>query len=128
MKVLVVDDHPLTRDGITSLLTANNIEVVGEASDGLEAVEKAGQLKPDIILMDIKMPNCNGLEATRLIKAQMPRIKIIILTMSDEAPYLSEAIKSGADGYLLKNLRAEELLTTLSAAVNTLVNAQERLK
>ena len=70
MRVLLVDDHTLVRDGIASLLRASNIEVVGEASDGLEAMEKARQLKPDIILMDIKMPHCNGLEATRLIKVK----------------------------------------------------------
>ncbi len=128
MKVLLVDDHPLVRNGIASLLTAINIEVVGEANDGLEALEKTRELKPDIILMDIRMPYCNGLEATRLIKAEMPQIKIIILTVSDDDPYLFEAIKSGADGYLLKNLRTEELLAVLSAAVNTPVNTQERLQ
>ena len=69
MRVLIVDNHPLARNGSASLLMANNIEVVGDASDGLEALEKARHLKPDIILMDIKMPCCNGLEATRLIKA-----------------------------------------------------------
>jgi DNA-binding NarL/FixJ family response regulator len=93
---------------------ANNIEVVGEASDGLEALEKARQLKPDIILMDIKMPRCDGLEATRLIKTEMPEIKIIILTVSADDEDLFEAIKSGAEGYLLKNIRAEEFLTLLS--------------
>ena len=96
MRVLLVDDHALVRNGIASLLMANNIEVVGEASDGLEALEKARQLKPDIILMDIKMPRCNGLEATRLVKAEMPEIKIIILTVSDDDEDLFEAIKSGA--------------------------------
>ena len=128
MKILLVDDHPLARNGIASLLTASNIEVVGEASDGLEALEKARELKPDIILMDIRMPYCNGLEATRLIKAEMPQIKIIILTVSDDDSYLSDALKSGAEGYLLKNFRTEELLTVLSAAVNTPVNAQGRFK
>ena len=128
MKILLVDDHPLARNGIASLLTASNIEVVGEASDGLEALEKARELKPDIILMDIRMPYCNGLEATRLIKAEMPQIKIIMLTVSDDDSYLSDALKSGAEGYLLKNFRTEELLTVLSAAVNTPVNAQGRFK
>ncbi len=117
MRVLLVDDHALVRNGIASLLMANNIKVVGEASDGLEALEKARQLKPDIILMDIKMPRCNGLEATRLIKAEMPEIKIIILTVSDDDEDLFEAIKSGAEGYLLKNIRAEEFLALLSGVV-----------
>jgi DNA-binding NarL/FixJ family response regulator len=114
MKVLLVDDHALVRNGIASLLTARHIEVVGEANDGLEALEKARQLQPDLILMDIKMPRCNGLEATRLIKAEMPQIKIIILTVSDDEEDLFEAIKSGAEGYLLKNLRAEKFFDLLS--------------
>ncbi len=114
MRVLVVDDHLLARNGIVSLLVANNIEVIGEASDGLEALEKTRQLMPDIILMDIKMPPCNGLEATRLIKTEMPQIKIIILTACDDDEYLFEAIKSGAEGYLSKMFRTEELLALLS--------------
>ncbi len=115
MRILLVDDHALVRNGIASLLMASNIDDVGEASDGLEALEKARQLKPDIILMDIKMPRCNGLEATRLIKAEMPQTKIIILTACDDDEYLSEAIRSGADGNLQKTFRDEELLTLLSA-------------
>ncbi len=118
MRVLLVDDHPLTRNGIASILMAYNIKVVGEASNGLEAVEQARQLSPDIILMDIKMPHCNGLEATRLIKAEMPQIKIIILTACDDDEYLSEAIRSGAEGYLQKTFRDEELLTLLSEVAN----------
>ncbi len=128
MKVVLVDDHPLVRNGIASLLTAIKFEVVGEADDGLKAVEMARQLHPDIILMDIQMPRCNGLEATRLIKAEMPQIKIIILTAYDDDAYFSEAEKSGADGCLVKPFRADQLLTVLSAAMTTLVNAQERFK
>lgn len=111
---MLVDDHALVRNGIASLLAARHIEVVGEANDGLEALEKTRQFKPDLILMDIKMPRCNGLEATRLIKAEMPQIKIIILTVSDDEEDLFEAIKSGAEGYLLKNLRAEKFFDLLS--------------
>ena len=118
MRVLLVDDHPLIRNSIASLLAAYNIKVVGEASDGLEAAEKARQLNPDIILMDIKMPRCNGLEATRLIKTETPQTKIIILTACDIDEYRSEAIKSGAIGYLLKPPRAKELLTLLSEVAN----------
>lgn len=117
MRVLLVDDHTLVRNGIASLLAANNIEVVGEASDGLEAVEKTRQLKPDIVLMDIKMPRYNGLAATRLIKAEMPQTKIVILTVSDDDEDLFEAIKSGAEGYLLKNIKAKEFLALLSGVV-----------
>ena len=117
MRVLLADDHTLVRNGIASLIKANNIEVAGEASDGLEALEKARELKPDVILMDIRMPRCNGLEATRLIKTEMPQIKIIILTVSAEEEDLFEAIKSGAEGYLLKNIRAEEFISLLSGVV-----------
>lgn len=113
MRILLVDDHALVRDGIASLLRAHDIDVVGEASDGLEALEKARQLKPDIVLMDINMPRCNGLEATRLIKTEMPEIKVIMLTVSDDDEDLFEAIKSGAQGYLLKNIRADEFLAFL---------------
>lgn len=113
MRVLLVDDHALVRNGLASLLTANNIEVVGEAGGGLEALQKARKLKPDIVLMDVKMPGCNGLEATRLIKAEMPEIKIVMLTVSDDDEDLFEAIKSGANGYLLKNLKAENFLALL---------------
>ena len=114
MRVLLVDDHALFRDGIASLLTAWGLEVVGQASDGLEAVERARTLYPDLVLMDVKMPRCNGLEATRLIKANMPQVKIVMLTVSDDEQDLFEAIKAGARGYLLKNLRGEEFMEMLS--------------
>ncbi|MBI3931122.1 MAG: response regulator transcription factor [Chloroflexi bacterium] len=106
-RVLIVDDHDLFRDGIASLLRARGYEVVGEASDGIEAVARAGELKPELILMDIRMPNMDGLEATRLIKADVPEAKVVMLTVSDEEEDLFEAIKSGASGYLLKNLKAD---------------------
>lgn len=115
--MLLVDDHALVRNGIASLLRARNIDVVGEAGDGLEALEKTRQLRPDIILMDIKMPGCGGLEATRLIKAEIPQTKIIILTVSDDDEDLFEAIKSGADGYLMKNIRAEEFFAFLAGVL-----------
>ena len=114
MKVLVVDDHALFRDGIISLLRAKNIQVVGEASDGLQAVIEVQALRPDIVLMDIRMPGMGGLEATRLIKSAMPAVKIVILTVSDDDEDLFEAIKSGADGYFLKNLRSQEFFRLLA--------------
>lgn len=114
MRVLLVDDHALVRDGVASLLMARSIDVVGEAADGREALDKARELQPDLILMDIKMPSSNGLEATRLIKAEMPETKIIMLTVSDDDEDLFEAIKSGAEGYLLKNLQAKEFFELLS--------------
>ena len=108
MRVLIADDHALFRDGVASLLKAWRMEVVGQASDGLEALEQARLLRPDLILMDIKMPRCNGLEATRLIKAEMPDTKIVMVTVSDEEEDLFEAIKSGAQGYVLKNMSGDE--------------------
>lgn len=116
IRVLLVDDHILVRDSIASLLEANNIDVIGEAGDGLEALEKARQFNPDIILMDINMPRCNGLDATRLIKAEMPHIKIIILAASDDN-YPFGAIKNGADGYLHKLFIAEGLISQLSEVI-----------
>ncbi|GBD29498.1 Transcriptional regulatory protein LiaR [bacterium HR32] len=114
MRVLLADDHVLFRDALRSLLEARGIEVVGEASDGQEAVERTWQVRPDVILMDITMPRMDGLEATRIIKARMPDVKVVILTVSDEDRVLFEAIKSGAQGYLLKNLRADEFFELLS--------------
>jgi len=117
MKVLIVDDHALVRSGIASLLTANDIEVVGEAGNGFEAVEKARLLKPDIIIMDIKMPGCNGLEATRMIKEEMPQAKIVMVTAFDDDEDLFEAMKSGAVGYILKNVKAKEFIDLLSSVM-----------
>ena len=114
MRVLLADDHVLFRDGVRSLLEARGIKVVGEANDGQEAVEAALRLRPDVVLMDITMPRMDGLEATRLIKARLPEVKIVMLTVSDDDRSLFEAIKSGAQGYLLKNLQAEEFFAMLS--------------
>jgi len=113
MRVLIVDDHELFRDGIRGLLQAEGIEVVGEASDGLEALEQTRRLQPDIVLLDIMMPRCDGLEATRLIKAEMPDAKIVILTAVEDDENIFEAIKSGAQGYLLKNMRTAEFISLL---------------
>ncbi len=114
VRVLLVDDHPLFRDGVRSLLEARGVEVVGEAGDGQEALEAALRSRPDVILMDISMPRMDGLEATRLIKVRLPGVKIVILTVSDEDRLLFEAIKSGAQGYLLKNLQTDEFFGLLS--------------
>jgi two-component system nitrate/nitrite response regulator NarL len=114
LRVLLVDDHILFRKGVASLLASHkDIEVVGEAGDGVEAVAKARETVPDAILMDLAMPKCSGLEATRLIKREMPHVKIIILTVSDDDRDLFAAIKNGADGYLLKNLEPRQLFDML---------------
>src|SRR5512139_3663920 len=105
LRVLLVDDHALFLEGLRNLLALKSIEVLGTASDGLEALEKARSLRPDVILMDVQMPRCDGLAATRLIKAELPEIKIVMLTMSEDERDLFEAVKSGASGYLLKKLK-----------------------
>ena len=111
MKVLIVDDHVIFREGLTSLLLAHHIDVVGEAKDGFEAFEQARALHPDVILMDIQMPRCDGLTATRLIKAEWPEIKVVMLTMREDDQTLFDAIKSGASGYLVKQIKATDFLT-----------------
>ncbi len=114
MKVLLADDHALFRAGLRNLLTARGVDVVGMASDGLEALEQARALHPDVVLMDIQMPRCDGLKATCLLKTEMPDTKIVILTMSAHDEDLFEAIKSGASGYLLKSLDADQFFELLS--------------
>lgn len=114
IRVLLVDDHTLFRQGVKSLLdTRPGIEVVGTAGDGCEAIAQVRKTVPDVILMDIEMPNCDGLEATRQIKREFPHIKIVILTVADDDNTIFEAIKSGAQGYLLKNLEAYQLYDML---------------
>jgi DNA-binding NarL/FixJ family response regulator len=114
IRVLLADDHALFRRGVASLLTAEpDFEVVGEAADGQQALEMARELMPDVVLMDISMPGVDGLEATRRIKAEMPYVRIIILTASDGDQSLFEAVKSGAQGYLLKNIAPQALYGNL---------------
>jgi DNA-binding NarL/FixJ family response regulator len=114
LRILLVDDHLLFRKGLVRLLDAQpGFEVVGEAADGLEAVEQTQFLRPDVVLMDIRMPNSDGLEATRRIKAQMPEVRVVMLTVSDDAQDLATAVRYGADGYLLKDLLPEALFQHL---------------
>ena len=110
LRILLVDDHVLFRKGIASLLAVRqDITIVGEASDGDEAVILAQQTVPDVILMDVNMPRQGGIETVKIIKREMPHIQIVMLTVSDDDNDLFEAIKSGAKGYLLKNLEPLEL-------------------
>jgi DNA-binding NarL/FixJ family response regulator len=115
VRVLLADDHALFRAGISSLLEAWGASVVAEASNGFEALELTRTHEPDLVLMDISMPECNGLEATRLIKAELPDTHIVIVTVSDDDADLFEAIKSGAEGYLLKDMSSDDLERTLDA-------------
>jgi DNA-binding NarL/FixJ family response regulator len=113
MRILIADDHALFRDGLRSLLEARGVDVVGEAANGREAVDGVRRLRPDIVLMDLNMPVLDGLAATRLISAEQRDVKVVILTASEEDADLFEAIKSGAQGYLFKNLASNELLQLL---------------
>jgi len=113
MRILIADDHTLFRESLGSLLASRGFEIVGQARDGREAVDLARRLQPDIVLMDLSMPGLDGLAATRLISAEMPQVKVVVLTGSDEDEKLFEAIKSGAQGYLLKNLESRELFSFL---------------
>ncbi|MCU0507553.1 MAG: response regulator transcription factor [Anaerolineae bacterium] len=117
LRVLVVDDHALFREGIVGILSSQpDIRVVGEASDGLEALVMARDLRPDIVLMDVTMPGTDGIEAARALKQEQPEMRVIMLTVREESDLLFEAIKAGADGYLLKTIRAQQLVEMLRAA------------
>ena len=113
LKLMLVDDHLLLMEGLQYLLETNGFQVIGKARNGREAVIKARVLYPDMILMDIRMPEYDGLDALRHIKAEMPDIKIIMLTTSEEDADLFNAFKYGASGYLLKNTDAKELINTI---------------
>jgi len=114
LRVLLVDDHILFRKGVAAVLASHpDLEVVGEAGNGLEACERARTTVPDVILMDINMPEMTGLEAVKQIKQEMPHVRIIMLTVSDNDHDLFAAIKNGADGYLLKNLEPSQLFEML---------------
>ncbi|HEV8240146.1 MAG TPA: response regulator transcription factor [Thermoanaerobaculia bacterium] len=117
MRLLLADDHTLFRSSLRSLLEARGLEVVGEASDGRQAIDMAARLQPDLVLMDLSMPVLNGIEATRQLTAQMPELKVVILTASMEDEDLFEALRAGAHGYLLKNLEADSFFDLLDRAL-----------
>ena len=113
MRVLIADDHALFRDGLRSLLEARGIDVVAEARNGREAVELARRERPDVVLMDLAMPEVGGLAATRIISADLPDVRVVVLTASEEDADLFEAIKSGAQGFLPKDIEARRLFELL---------------
>lgn len=119
IRVLIVDDHTLFRSGIKLLLQRQEgFEVVGEAGDGLEGVKRAKQLKPDVVLLDLHMPGTSGLEAIPLLRDEVPHAEIIMLTVSEDAEDLLEALRAGARGYLLKNIETDFLLDSIRRAAN----------
>jgi DNA-binding NarL/FixJ family response regulator len=118
IRVLLADDHALFREGLAVIIAAQpDMEIVGEADDGLEARVKAIELAPDLILMDIEMPGGDGLEAVRQIKRELPAVTVVMLTIHDDEENLFEAIKNGAQGYLLKSIHSETMLELMRGAV-----------
>lgn len=113
LRVLVVDDHALFRDGMISLLNTSGMQVVGSAANGKEAVSKAKSLLPDVVLMDIDMPVLSGIDATRQIIDSLPEITVVMLSISQEDNIIVEALRAGAKGYLLKSLRSDEFIKLL---------------
>jgi DNA-binding NarL/FixJ family response regulator len=114
VRVLIADDHRLFVEGLTDLVTAHGHRVVATAADGFEAIDRARIHRPDLVLMDLLMPRCDGLEATRAISQAQPEIRIVILTTSDAEEHLFDAIAAGAFGYLIKSMRGEELIDALA--------------
>jgi DNA-binding NarL/FixJ family response regulator len=116
IRILVVDDHAIMRDGVRALLSLqDDIEIVGEAADGREALNRALELRPDVVLMDIAMPGLDGLEATRRIIRKLPSAKVLVLTQHDNREYVLTAIKAGASGYVPKRALGSELVTAVHA-------------
>ncbi|MDP2971592.1 MAG: response regulator transcription factor, partial [Deltaproteobacteria bacterium] len=116
IRVLLAEDHTIVRQGLIALLRAEpDMEVVGEASDGVEAIEMAKKIIPDVVLMDIAMRNLNGLEATRRIKKLFPHIKVLILTMYDNEEWIFQILRAGASGYLIKDSAMTDLTSAIRA-------------
>jgi DNA-binding NarL/FixJ family response regulator len=114
MRIMIVDDHQIIRDGLRALLEKiPDIEIVAEAEDGITAVQRAGEISPDLVLMDISLPNLNGFEATRIITSENPGIKVIALTMHSEKWFLDKMIKAGASGYITKSCDYKELIQAM---------------
>ena len=114
IRVLIADDHRVVREGLTAIMReSGDLEVLGEARDGQEAVEKARELQPDVILMDVSMPRMSGVEATRAIKRESPHIGIVALTMYDEEKYIFDLVRAGATGYLLKDSDSAQIISAI---------------
>ncbi|EJN22331.1 MULTISPECIES: response regulator [Pseudomonas] len=119
IRVALVDDHSLVRDGIKSLLgVMTQLEVVGEAENGADAIEMVGRCQPDLLLVDISLKDINGLELTRLLRSQYPSLKVLVLSMYDNYEYVSESVRSGASGYVLKNAPSREIIAAIEAIVS----------
>ncbi len=119
IKVLICDDQAIIRDGLEMLLKLErNIQVAGQARDGAEAVELAERLAPDLVLMDLKMPGMNGIEATRQIRAKFPQVKVLVLTTYDDDEWLFDAVRAGAAGYLLKDTPREKVVEAIRGTVD----------
>ncbi|MGF6317342.1 DNA-binding NarL/FixJ family response regulator [Pseudomonas frederiksbergensis] len=119
IRVALVDDHSLVRDGIKSLLAVmTQLEVVGEAENGADAIEMVGRCQPDLLLVDISLKDINGLELTRLLRSQYPSLKVLVLSMYDNYEYVSESVRSGASGYVLKNAPSREIIAAIEAIVS----------
>jgi DNA-binding NarL/FixJ family response regulator len=116
VRILIADDHSLFRDGLRSLLGTQGHEVVAEARNGREAIELTKKIRPDLVLMDLSMPEMDGLTATRTLTAELPEVKVVVLTASEDDASLFDAIKAGAQGYLLKNLEADDFFSLLERA------------
>ncbi len=115
IRVIIADDHPMVREGLASMLTAKGIDIVGEASTGREAIELVKSVKPSVVLMDVRMPDLDGLEACRLLHRDQPDLPVIIVTTYENPAYMAKAVSAGAAGYILKGTTRDELLQAVRA-------------
>ena len=116
VKIVLVDDHTIVRDGIKSTLKdQKNFKIVGEASNGKEAIELVKKVEPDVVIMDISMPDMNGIEATDIISKKYPHSKVIVLSMHDDETYILKSVEAGAYGYLLKDVDKDEFVKAINA-------------